>query len=105
GGRLCVDSCRDVQCDPGATCVVGISGAPVCAIPCGPNAFCEPGEVCEMNDLAGPQCVRSSRSGGCDIAQGRSMMDLWALAMLPIALWMVRRRLLPNRVAVRSRRR
>ena len=105
GGRLCVDSCRDVQCDAGATCVVGISGEPICAIPCGPNAFCEPGEICEINALAGPQCVRSSRSGGCDVAQGRSMMDLWALALLPIALWMLRRRVLPNRVAVRSRRR
>lgn len=102
GGRLCVDSCRDVNCSNGTTCIVGIDGEPICAVPCG-AAFCEPGETCEISQIDGPLCVRSSRSGGCVVAQGRSATELWLLALLPIAMWMFRRRVSPSRVTLRRR--
>jgi hypothetical protein len=105
GGETCVDTCRDVQCDAGSTCVIGNGGEAVCAIPCGTGTFCEPGEVCQQSQLGDPLCVRSSRSGGCVVTEGRSANELWALALLPIALWMRRRQVLPQRALVRARRR
>jgi len=105
GGETCVDTCRDVECDSGQTCVIGNNGEPVCAIPCGIGTFCEPGEVCQEGQLGEPLCIRSTRSGGCAVSQGRSLNELWALALLPIALWMRRRQLLPQRAPVRITRR
>ncbi len=104
GGEACVDTCRDVSCDDGFTCVIGNSGDAVCAIPCGTDTFCEAGEVCEQSELGEPLCVRSSRSSGCVVTRGGSTADLWVLALLPIALWLLRRSELPRRAAIRVRR-
>ncbi len=101
GGEVCVDSCRDVNCSGGETCVIGNSGDPVCAIPCGVGTFCEPGEVCQESQLGDPLCIRSTRSSGCAVTQGRSNTDLWVLAFLPLALWLLRRSELPRRVPIR----
>jgi hypothetical protein len=105
GGEVCVDSCRDVECRNGETCVIGNSGDPVCAIPCGTGTFCEPGEICQESQIGEPLCIRSSRSGGCAVSQGKSTADLWVLALLPLALWLLRRSELPRRAAVRVARR
>jgi hypothetical protein len=101
GGETCVDSCRDVQCRNGETCVIGNSGAPVCAIPCGVGTFCEPGETCQQGEIGQPLCIRSTRSGGCAVEQGASTADLWVLALLPLALWILRRNELPRRAVIR----
>ncbi len=91
GGEGCVDSCEEINCKSNETCVIGNSGNPVCAIPCGVGTFCEPGEVCQQGELGQPLCISSSRSGGCTVTGRGSATDLVVLMLLPLALLGARR--------------